>query len=303
MRTSGSSARSALLAASALAAASAPAAQTLPDIETVLTRVGERIADYYKRAQNVVCTEKQTVQPVGHDFSPAGFARVTEYELRIETDSDGDGDGDGTSAPAATVVRKLLKINGRPPRERDKKDRAGCSDANPLSPEPLEFLLPAHRSEYKFVLAGPGQGKDRNTWIIEFSSPKPPKEKGEIAEDPRGIPDCFSWNLPIGMKGRVWIDPESYNVLRVEQRIVGLGDISVPYKLALKHNLQDRVIVERHDKTIRYHVVPFHDPEDSMLLPASIESLTMVRGGFESTRSQQTFTDYRRFVTGARVVR
>ena len=168
----------AFLAAAGLAASSS--AQSAPDIETLLARIGERIADYYHRAQSVICTEKSSVQAVGYDYAPVGFARFTEYELHVEPDADGDGDGSGE----AKVVRQLLRVNGRAPRDKDQKDRAGCTDANPLSTEPLAFLLPAHRSEYTFVSRGFGKGKDRNTVIIEFISSKP-TGKGELAEDPR----------------------------------------------------------------------------------------------------------------------
>jgi hypothetical protein len=271
-------------------------AQAPPDIDTLLARVGERIAEYYRRAQSVVCTEKTTVQPVGHDYTPQGFARVTEYELRVEADAES-----GETA-GAKVVRELLRVNGKPPRERDKKNRAGCTDANPLSTEPLEFLLPTHRSEYTFASGGFGKGKDRNTLIIEFTSGKP-EGKGEIAEDPRGHEDCFTWSLPVVLKGRIWVDAESYQVLRVEQRMAGMADLTVPTKLQRKHNLDHNVVVERHDTTIRYRTVPFHDPEEAMLLPESIETLIVVRGGLESMRSRQTFTEYRRFLTGGRIVK
>ncbi len=274
------------------------AAAQVPDLDTLLRRVGDRLEQYYMRAQNVIFTEKQTVQPVGHDFAPIGFARVTEYELHVETDALADGN----DSPDVMVVRQLLRVNGRPPREKDKNDRAGCTDANPLSPEPLAFLLPAHRSEYRFVSGGPGKGKDRDTLIIEFTSSKP-EGKGELAEDPRGHADCFTWSLPVVLKGKVWVDATSYDIVRVEQRIGGVADISVPIKLTRRHNLENRVVVERNDTTIRYKTVPFHDPEEAMLLPESIDTLTMVRGGLESIRSRQTFSDYRRFVTGARIVK
>src|SRR5207253_4979065 len=35
-----------------------------PDVDTLLGRIGDRIAEYYKRAQNVICVEKSTVQPI-----------------------------------------------------------------------------------------------------------------------------------------------------------------------------------------------------------------------------------------------
>jgi hypothetical protein len=286
--------RWAIPAAFVLAAATVTA-QAPPDIETLLVKVGERIADYYKRAQNVVCTEKTMVQPVGYDYAPRGFARVTEYELRVETDADGE-------TTDAKVVRQLLKVNGKAPREKDKKDRAGCTDANPLSTEPLAFLLPAHRAEYTFVSAGFGKGKDRTSLIIDFTSSKP-EGKGEIAEDPRGHEDCFTWSLPVVVKGRVWVDAESYQVLRVEQRMAGMADLSVPAKLQRKHNLDNTVVVERHDTTIRYKTIPFNDPDEAMILPESIDTLIVVRGGLESMRSRQTFTDYRRFLTAGRIVK
>ena len=281
--------------AACVLATAAVTAQAPPDVDTVLARVGERIAEFYKRAQNVVCIEKTTVQPVGRDFSPHGFARVTEYELHVEADTEGD-DGE------AKVVRQLVRVNGKPPRDKDRKDRAGCTDANPLSTEPLSFLLPAHRSEYTFVSGGVGKGKDRNTLIIEFTSGKP-EGKGEIAEDPRGHEDCFTWSLPVVLKGRVWVDADSYQVVRVEQRMAGMADLSVSTKLQRKHNLDHNVVVERHDTTIRYKAIPFYDPDEAMILPESIDTLIVVRGGLESIRSRQTFTDYRRFLTTGRVVK
>jgi hypothetical protein len=40
-----------------------------------------------------------------------------------------------------------------------------------------------------------------------------------------------------------------------------------------------------------------------MLLPESIETLMVMRGGLESLRSRQTFSDYRRFLTAGRIVK
>src|SRR5438046_2890541 len=148
------SARNMLAVLVALLTAAA-SAQAPPDIETVLARVAARIEEYYKRAQKVICIEKTTMQPIEHNFAPIGFARSTESELRVES----DGTGDGDDSPNARVVRLILRVNGRPPREKDKKARAGCTDPNPLSPEPLAFLLPAHRADYTFTAAGFGKGK------------------------------------------------------------------------------------------------------------------------------------------------
>jgi hypothetical protein len=262
-----------------------------------MTRVGERIAEYYHRAQNVICTEKSTVQPIGFNYSPYGFPRTVESELHVEADA-----SDGDSMPEAKVVREIRKVNGRPPRERDQKDRSGCTDPNPLSTEPLAFLLPKNRGDYVFTAAGTGKDKDRPAFLIDFMSANR-KSKPELVEDEHGHEDCFDWSGPIATKGRVWVDASTYDVLRVERRIGGPVDVRVPSRLQKRYNFSSWVTIEREDLTIRYKSVAFREPEETLLLPESIESLIVVHGGLESTRRTQTFTDYRRFLTGGRLVK
>ena len=48
--------------------------------------------------------------------------------------------------------------------------------------------------------------------------------------------------------------------------------------------------------------IAFHDPDETMLLPESIDTLMIVRG-MQSYRMKQLFSDYHRFVTGARLVK
>jgi hypothetical protein len=266
-----------------------------PPLEDVLGRVGQRIAEFYHRAQSVICIEKSTVQPIGFNYSPEGFPRTVESELRVEADT-GDGPGE------ARVVREVRKVNGRLPRERDKKDRSGCTDPNPLSPEPLAFLLPAHREEYQFAAAGSAKDRNRIALLIDFASVNR-KSSPELIEDKLGHDDCFDWEGHVATKGRIWVDAASYDVLRVERRIGGPVDVKVPSRIQRRHNLSNFVVVEREDVTIRYKTVAFSDPDELMILPESIDSLIVVHGGLESTRRSQSFSDYKRFVTAGRVVK
>ena len=266
------------------------------ELDTVLARVGERIAEYYKRAQNVMCIEKFTIQPIASNYGPDGMARVTESELRVETEAD---DGDGGSE--AKVVRVIRKINGRPPREKNKKDRAGCTDPNPLSPEPLAFLLPAHRLEYTFTLAGRGKGKDRDSLLIDFKSIVV-GSKPELIEASNGRDDCYEGKGTIPTRGRVWVEANSFDVVRIDEHLTGPVDFRISEALRRRRNLGDQII-ERADLTIRFKKVVFHDPEEVMLLPESIDDLKVWRGGMQSSRRSHTFSDYRRFLTGARLVR
>jgi hypothetical protein len=52
---------------------------------------------------------------------------------------------------------------------------------------------------------------------------------------------------------------------------------------------------------MRFTLVTFDDPDETLLLPESIESLTVVRSGLQSIRRTQVFSNYRRFLTSGRV--
>ena len=46
----------------------------------------------------------------------------------------------------------------------------------------------------------------------------------------------------------------------------------------------------------------FNDPDEVLLLPESIDTLMIARGGLQSTRRSQIYSEYRRFVGTAKVV-
>jgi hypothetical protein len=281
------------LALATLTAAGAQA-QMEPNVEELLVRVGERVAEFYKRAQHVICIETSTVQPVDLNNSPYGFMRTVESELRVEAES-------GQAPGEAAIVRKIRKVNGRVPREKDKKDRAGCTDPNSLSSEPLSFLLPVHRSEYRFRVAGITKDRNRTALMLDFASVDR-RSKPELIEDPSGHDDCFDWSGHIASRGRIWVNAGNYDVVRVERGLGGPVDVKVPTLIQRRHRLDGWVVIVRDDVTIRYKTVAFSEPDEELLLPESIISFTVVRGGLESTRRSQTFSDYKRFVAGGRVL-
>jgi hypothetical protein len=283
-----------LLAALHVALATPAAAQTSPSLEELLARVGERITEFYKRAQHVIVIETSRVQPIDLTYSSQGFARIVESELRVEP-------GNSEIPGEARVVREVRKVNGRTPREKDKTNRDGCTDPNPLSTEPLAFLLPAHRSESQFKAAGVAKDRSRPAFRIDFASVNR-NSKLELIEDKLGHDDCFDWSGDIAARGRIWVDAESYDVLRVERGVGGPVDVRVPLRIQRRHNLDNRVVIMREDTTIRYRTVSFTDPDETLLLPESIESLSVLSGGLQSTRRSQTYSGYRRFVGDSRVV-
>jgi hypothetical protein len=274
------------------AASQAPAAA-----DTLMAHVGARIGDYYRRAQTVICLEQSTVQPIQSNWSLDGFARTVESDLRVDFEA-----GDGDRLVKASVIREIRRINGRAPRERDLKDRAGCTDPNPLSPEPLDFLLPAHREKYRFTSVRDGREKDRAALIVEFESVIR-KSQPELIEDERGHDDCFDWSGPMATRGRVWVDAITHDVIRVDRRLPGPVDVRVPWPLQRRYLFNPWITLERDDQTLRYTTVTFRDPDEVMLLPESIESVTVVRSALQSVRRTETFSGYRRFLTAGRIVK
>jgi hypothetical protein len=278
----------------ALAVITAAGAQNHPDVDELLGRIGKRVAEFYKRATNVICIETSTVQAVDLSYSPVGFTRTVESELHVEAHS-------GHTLGEAVLVRNVRRVNGRAPREKDKKDRAGCTDPNPLSSEPLTFLLPNHRSEYRFRMAGVANDRNRPALMIDFASVNS-RSNLELVEAASGHDDCFDWSGHIASRGRVWVDARTYEVVRVERGLLGPVDVKVPALIQRRHRLASWVTLVRDDVTIRYETVAFRDPEEVLLLPQSIDSVTVVHGGLQSTRRHQNFSDYRRFVTRGRVL-
>ena len=276
-----------LLAALVAVSARAVLGQSVP-ADTSVARVGDYVERYYARAQSLVVDENVTIQQLGNDLRREGFARRLTYELRVEWDPDAADD----DVPAK-VTRQLLAINGRPPKPGQEPE---CLDPRSTSPEPLAFLLPDRREKFIFKAAGLGRVDGRPAVMIDYRSVKPEEPKVEWKEE------CVSIDLPGRARGRIWADPETAEILRLDEGIIGLVDIAVPRKQQ-RMGASSYMTIERADSSIRYRRVPFTDPDETLLLPSSIETTTIVKNsGSPRVRISQTFGNYRRFVTGSRIV-
>jgi hypothetical protein len=143
--------------------------------------------------------------------------------------------------------------------------------------------------------------RNRPAFRIDFASVNR-KSSVELIEDKQGHDDCFDWSGDIAARGRIWVDAESYDVLRVERSVGGPTSVRVPLRIQRRHHLDNYVVIMREDTTIRYRTVAFTDPDETLLLPESIESFSVLTGGLQSTRRSQTYSDYKRFIGDSRVV-
>jgi len=253
------------------------------------------VLEYYERARQLICVERSTVQPIDTRWNSDGMARTVESELRVEFEIT-----DGESLPEAHVSREVLRVNGREPRERDRMSRAGCTDPNPISPEPLTFLLPGYRDAYTFSAVRATRHQDRQALIIEFKSANR-IGRPRLIEDDQGREDCFDWEGDTPVKGRLWVDASTYDVLKLERHLAGPTDIAVPLPLQRKYGFPAWITIDRDDLTLDYREVTFSDPDEVLVLPHSIIRTLILRSSLQSTRRTQQFTGYQRFLTNSRI--
>ena len=272
-----------LLSVAAAGTIAVPVRAKGPDLDEVLGAVGERVRAYYQRAQSLVATESVRLRPYDN---VTGERRLT-YELRLTWEA-ATSPGE---VPLADVVRRLVAINGRPPRP---KDPPGCMDPQPASPEPLSMLLPEHRAENIFKLSGSGKLDGHAVAILDY--------KGAVRGPAEVVwkDDCVSVNLPGRTEGRIWIDVATSDVLRLDEHLLGQFEVPVPPKV---HAQVRTLVLERADSSTRYKPVAFRDPDESLVLPSSIDTLTIFRGsGIPMMRMEQKFSDYKRFIGESHLV-
>jgi hypothetical protein len=260
------------------------------DVTGVLSRLADSVLSYYARAQSIICDETVSMQSLSNDLmSDLSPMRRLLYELRVSWEPSSDG-----TLPEANAVRTLVRVNNRAPRE---KDHDACMDPKSISPEPLAMFLPENQAEYIFTGAGYGKVNGRSALMVDYRS----RTEGKASSTRKD--DCFSIQLPGRSRGRVWVDEETADVLRLDESLTGMVDVTVPPDPKKRGTLPERVTVERLDSSIVYNRVMFSDPDEAITLPVSKELLTVVRNaGTPRLRTSVSFRNYRRFMTGIRIV-
>jgi hypothetical protein len=279
----------------AMAQPARPAPLSREALGDVLTRVGEQVRQFFARAQSLVCLETVRLQPLDTGLTSASFGRTVESELRLSWDPD-----DLERRPVeARTLRTVLKVNGHPPRRNDQND---CTDPeqNESETQPLSMLLPNQQRDYVFTPGKPERVDGRWAHVVQYRVTTP---MSVSVEEIPGKDDCISFNVEGGTRGRIWIDAETYQVLRLDQALVGLVDIPLPRRAAARAGGDLRWTLERHDISIRFKPVRFSEPDETLLLPVSSTALRITRGsGQPRLRTSIDYTQYRRFMTGARVI-
>lgn len=280
-------------------AAARPSGQSAsgPSVADTLARVSRYVETYYARAQSLTVEETVMVQPVKADLAPDGFARSLVYDLRFEWTP-----GQGDEKPRVQIVRELLRANRRPAKAGDEPK---CLDPAPVTPEPLEFLLPGHHDDYIFTGGTSTMLDGQLAILLEYTPRASGKPKATL--DPKGTGDkeCLSMDVPRRFRGRIWIDPEGAAVRRIDETLMGPTDVPLPMEVQRRRGFGGGLYItlSRSSSSVRYGAVTFADPQETLMLPTSIENVWItIAGGARGVRMTQEYRNYRRFLTESRIV-
>ena len=265
------------------------------DLAATLQRAGERVEYYFARAQSIVCFETVSLQPLSQGFSGDGPQRTVQSELRLSWDPTAE-----TKTPLeAKTLRQVIKVNGHPPRKNDYDNCTG-PEQHESETQPLSMLLPQQRVAFDFAIVGPAKQDGRAAILVSYTMKAKPTVEVSLVNNNE---NCISFSIDGGMRGRIWIDAETHDVLRLDQGLAGLVDIKLPWKVARRAPDKGIWTMERLDSTIRFKPIRFSDPDETLILPVSASSLRITRSsGSPRLRTNTEYTQYRRFLTAGRVV-
>ena len=264
-----------LLAGGAAVGAQAP--QPAPSgLERALAGLADRVRHYYDRIGTIICQETVTQQELKFNLAPTGKPRITVYELSVTRDTRSKDDTE------FRVERKLQSVNGKPAKKNEEPE---CTDPKTGTPEPLGFLLAGSQHRYRFSYPLAARGGPPRAIAVDFLQTPPDRVditwKGSCFEAQGG-----------GEEGRLWFDPETFDVLQIEVRLAKPFNVPVP---SFFGSPGPPVRVEKSEVTMRFTTVKFEKPDETVLLPESTEIVTVFRG-VPSLRTIQTLSNFRRFL-------
>lgn len=278
-------------------------------LNALLERVAERVRAYHERLFSIAFSETVKQERLRHDLTPKGRPREFVYDSLVLRRSAEQGGAEGT----LVVTRKLKLRDGKAVDERKEAKRqqaraekpghpCGIADPPTAYGDPLLFLLPENRPRLNFSDGGEAALDGRGALVVAFESPPadaPPELKFEG--------NCFFLSRPLRRRGRVWIDPQTYDVLRLDWELAETFEAKTGNRVVRKGFLfrpapARELSYERDVVTIRFRPVAFKNPAQTLLLPVSSESLRVMRGARDpGFRVTQTYADYRRYVTSSEV--
>lgn len=248
-----------LMASSVVVSAQRIETSTLTDI---LQKTGQRVRQCTDGVVSVACSETARQEKLDDDLKTVK-KKPTDlvYDFIVLRQPPGD---------AIKELRELKLLDGTP----------ATKDAKLPTPDPtayttaLSILLSQNRPKYVFSLAGTGNIDGHEALFVDFSP--------AVREHPEVTWQGDLFRLHFQSKGCVFIDPATYDVLRIDTHLTEPFEFdssranrrSWPF---VTFGSSRKFKVELWDVTVRFGPISFLDPEQTLLLPQSAESIRVIR--------------------------
>jgi len=261
----------------------------VPVISESMERAGERVKQHYIDLQKLAWTDTIRDQELNPDHTPKGKAREFAYDMIIRLQ-------EIEERIAPFVIREVsdLKVaDGKPVK---KGTSPKSTDPRAASVGSIAILMPGPRSRYSFSYAGEADLDGRKTLIVDMTFPpttRLPEVKWNDSFRVFGVSRNFELTGISYDKARLWIDAETFDVLRNEVR-------STPFEFS--RNEKSKKITFEMTTTVRFKRMSFENPQESLVVPESIEILRTFKGAKGGgVRTLHVFTDYKRFTGETRI--
>ena len=272
------------------ARAQEPEAEPAKDerLERILDKVGEGVARYRAGLFSITFTETLRREELREDLT-AKKAKEYVFDsvvLREALSADEDD-------YYPRLVRRLKTIDGKP-----SKKRLGPEIHHAVSS--LGFLLPKNRGLARFTLDGEETEAGRRRYRIRMLSPG----EGEPRVEWKSRAVGFRFRVVAPLVYMIWVDAETFDVLRLESHLAAPFEFDGPRAFGF-----GRLGPSRHfkyaaqDYSVRFRRQQFKDPEQTLLVPDSVEWLTVIEGASKPrTRAALRFSNYQRFRSDVKII-
>jgi hypothetical protein len=247
----------------------------------VVVRAASYVARYYERAQSLLATEVVIISPLERGMDHEGYVWRMTNEVRFEP---------GSAAAPPRITRRLLVAQPPalgPPFQND------CLEPTSFSVDPLVLLLPANRPKFRFSTGRMENLGGIRTQRVDFRP---------LTREPADV----YWHGRCGIirsvgstRGQFWVDPANGDVLRYQDELPDSINVPGPPDKGAPRSFT----LQRFDTTVDYKRFAFTEPEETLLLPARVETVSAVHGtAVPRVRIVRTFSEYRRFLGSARII-
>ncbi len=284
-----------------------PQAQSsqLPDpatLNALIEAIGQRTQKHTDEILGLAWTEVIVIEELDDSFRVKGKPKEYRYEAIVVRQPSADVN----TETRLVGSRELKTVDGKPASQSElKRDKCRETNPSPVYGMPLSFLLAPERARYTFAPISEEQFGGRQTLVVSvalaFSSPIPAKPEVRVDEG------CFSLVGAPSTEGRIWIDRDRHEVLRVSWRLPRPLEFSIPAGVNWKGPFfvfrpGRQLRLERQESRTRFERVSFEEPQQVVLLPVENESLTFISGtGSPGLKTTTRYTQFKRFLTDVRV--